>query len=222
MIITSHVFIAKNKRTEAYYKSLGYSLISVAWSRYRQFYVKLEDLPNSSRVRVVAKCKCCGKDREISFHQYREICHACNNQNHSGENSPKWKGGDFRNTCKCGKPIFRAANQCVECYNNDRAISEEDRKLKIENRKITSQEYRNWRTDIFEIGGYTCDKCGDSTGGNLVAHHLESWGSNKELRYSVSNGVCLCKNCHTIFHKIYGFGNNTTQQYLEFKEANHG
>lgn len=32
-----------------------------------------------------------------------------------------------------------------------------------------------------------------------------------------NNGIVLCKRCHTEFHYIYGIGDNTKEQYLDFK-----
>ena len=41
------------------------------------------------------------------------------------------------------------------------------------------------------------------------AHHLYSHHKNEDLRYDVSNGVTLCKECHLDFHRKYGLKNNT-------------
>lgn len=67
--------------------------------------------------------------------------------------------------------------------------------------------------------GNNCDCCGYSNPMALDAHHLTSHDLDEELRYEVSNGVTLCKNCHTVFHKTYGYGGNTPEQYLTFKEG---
>ena len=39
------------------------------------------------------------------------------------------------------------------------------------------------------------------------------------LVYDPDNIVTLCKKCHTDFHKEYGFGNNTLEQYNEFVKS---
>lgn len=105
-------------------------------------------------------------------------------------------------------------------------ISDEERELwKKQRRGSESYEYGKWRRVVFERDDYTCAYCGQR-GGKLEAHHLEGWKVNKELRYDINNGVTLCVSCHRTgdhaFHKIYGKGNNTKAQFLEWiatKEA---
>ena len=76
-------------------------------------------------------------------------------------------------------------------------------------------EYNEWRSAVYERDNYTCQCCG-KVGGNLNAHHMESYSSNKELRTTVSNGVTLCEKCHKDFHHIYGRGDNTKEQLIAF------
>lgn len=37
-----------------------------------------------------------------------------------------------------------------------------------------------------------------------------------DLGYDVSNGITLCRDCHIVFHMIYGKENNTDLQLKEF------
>lgn len=78
-------------------------------------------------------------------------------------------------------------------------------------------EYTVWRNEVFERDNYTCQLCGDDRGGNLVAHHLNSYHDNPELRTEVKNGITLCEDCHKRFHAEFGYGNNTKEQFDKFK-----
>ena len=62
----------------------------------------------------------------------------------------------------------------------------------------------------------TCQYCNDSTGGNLIAHHLDGYANNLELRIILNNGITLCKDCHSKFHNQYGYNNNTKEQFKKF------
>ena len=62
------------------------------------------------------------------------------------------------------------------------------------------QEYREWRTAVFERDGYTCQNCGQK-GGKLNAHHMKPFALYPELRLDVDNGITLCKECHAMAHR---------------------
>lgn len=86
-----------------------------------------------------------------------------------------------------------------------------------ENLKIRAGiEIRLWREAVFARDNWTCQKCGDNSGGNLNAHHIQNFAEVIELRTSIKNGITFCKECHKRFHKIYGRKNNTREQIIEF------
>ena len=91
-------------------------------------------------------------------------------------------------------------------------LTQEDR----EDRRC-QQGYTEWERQVKEQANFTCDCC-EQRGGKLCSHHLDGYNWCKERRIDIVNGVCLCESCHKEFHKIYGYGNNTEAQYIEFKE----
>lgn len=90
-------------------------------------------------------------------------------------------------------------------------LTDEERSRVRENAKTV-----RWRKAVFERDRFTCVACEDDTGGNLNAHHLESYNSRRDLRWEVSNGATLCETCHGAFHKRYGYGYNTAEQFHEW------
>ena len=116
--------------------------------------------------------------------------------------------------CKCGDvrvtKAYRGNLECRSCAKRDETLTEDER---VDRRKV--KNYMQWSYEVKERDGFTCVVCG-STNRKLHSHHLESYRSNKELRTEVSNGVCLCDKCHKEFHKKFGYGNNTAQQFEQF------
>src|SRR3990167_7274609 len=57
-------------------------------------------------------------------------------------------------------------------------------------------KYMVWRSKVFKRDGYTCQGCGKNSC-YLEPHHIKGWAKYIKLRYVVSNGLTLCKDCHT-------------------------
>lgn len=82
--------------------------------------------------------------------------------------------------------------------------------------RLDDYGYVRWAAEVKRRDFYTCVICGRK-GVALNAHHLNGWANFPEERYIVSNGVCLCCACHDSFHDIYKKGNNTAEQFEEYR-----
>jgi len=83
---------------------------------------------------------------------------------------------------------------------------------KIQRLKFDKAKLAN---ECFKIKNFTCEVC-SKRGGDLNAHHLNSWHTHPEQRFDLKNLVCLCTSCHSKFHKKFGFKYNTKEQFEEF------
>jgi hypothetical protein len=72
---------------------------------------------------------------------------------------------------------------------------------------------------IMKRDKFTCNIC-KKVGGNLVAHHMNSYHYDIDGRFAEENCITLCKLCHKNFHKEYGYKNNTKDQYIEYRNKN--
>lgn len=57
--------------------------------------------------------------------------------------------------------------------------------------------YREWRLRVYKRDNFTCQMPNCKCKTNLQAHHIQKWSSASALRYEVSNGITLCRKCHT-------------------------
>lgn len=65
---------------------------------------------------------------------------------------------------------------------------------------------REWQKAVREKDDYTCQKCYKKEP-YIHTHHIHTRGSRPDLKFEVSNGVCLCNSCHSWVH------NNIVEAY---------
>lgn len=65
-----------------------------------------------------------------------------------------------------------------------------------------------------------CEVTGEKN--NLKIHHLYSFNTHPELGNDPANMVRITGTVHDEFHNIYGRGNNTPEQWMEFIEKQYG
>lgn len=136
-------------------------------------------------------------------------------------NCPDNKHKPFKRSCRAST---LCNYRCPNCYeplkgvnhpNWNPNLTEEERES---NKSRThSREYRLWRKNVFEKDNYTCQACGQK--GDKIflnAHHLDSYDKYEDKRMDINNGITLCTECHKEFHKLYGKGNNTKEQFEEY------
>lgn len=82
-----------------------------------------------------------------------------------------------------------------------------------------SYKTKNWRKQVYKRDDFACQCCG-KIGGRLNAHHLDGYNWCVEKRTDIENGVTLCEGCHInndySFHRIYGSGRNTKEEFVEW------
>ena len=62
-----------------------------------------------------------------------------------------------------------------------------------------SEEYREWRAAVIERDKGFCRLCRARQ--DLAAHHIVPWRIWRKGRYDVSNGITLCRSCHSMFQQ---------------------
>jgi hypothetical protein len=104
-------------------------------------------------------------------------------------------------------------NKAIVC-NKAHLIASEDGSVQREKYMRYAVRLDHTRRKIKEIFNFECQICNERKR-NLESHHLNAWSLCPEQRFNIDNGVCLCKECHSLFHKKYGL-KTTKEQYDEF------
>lgn len=96
------------------------------------------------------------------------------------------KGLNKFNTPILDKMGFKKGSECSSWRGG---VSSENMRIR------KSAEHRAWSKTVFERDDYICQIC-FIKGGHLHANHIKKFSKYKELRFKLTNGITLCKNCH--------------------------
>ena len=211
-LISKEVEILLSSKNIKYYEYLGYEIPRYYNKRKKTMCVKrgtkikviVKDLPIGSHIKVKVKCDYCGKEYELKYQDYVK-------HNHEGKNyckicsstvlTSKEKNGMF-GVCRYGKNNPN--------YNPNKTDEEREQGR-------CYPEYTEFIKKVLIRDNYTCKCCGDNnTKRDIEVHHLDGYDWCKQKRTDETNGITLCHNCHKNFHSIYGYGNNTREQFEEW------
>ena len=199
-LITKKLKIKICPQNVNYYNDLGYD-IPKHWSKnhYKYSYtfgsfieVNVSDLPPHSREKIEYMCDNCEKIFTSTYANYSKM-------------------KKINNKCycqKCSLAIYNSGeNHPLWNFN----ITDDER---IYGRKYP--EYIEFTKKVLTRDKYTCQCCGKKNGIVHEVHHLDGYNWCIEKRTDETNGITLCKTCHSNFHAIYGHGDNTKEQFEEW------
>lgn len=85
-------------------------------------------------------------------------------------------------------------------------------------RDYDPQLHAVWKQGVLQKDNFRCFITGETDSNKLHCHHLNGWDAFKDERYSIANGITITSQIHQNFHKEYGFGSNTREQFEHFLE----
>jgi hypothetical protein len=183
-----------------------------------------ESIP-CAKLTVLRRFKKYGIETKPKYVTYSDVVYS----DRKGASSPTWKGGTHR--CPdCNIEIgyrYSKNNKPVRCdlcaskfYRGDKHHSwkpPEERQGTEAEQLRNSIQYDEWRYAVYKRDKNLCQICGIRKD-PMIAHHLDGFGIFPEKRFDVDNGVTLCNTHHLQFHRMFGFGKNTAEQFQEYVE----
>lgn len=140
----------------------------------------------------------------------------------------------FECKCKCGNIIIVSYGNLMSgntkscgCFRKKKMSRRKGNKNPCWNPNITDSERnadrilrgnsksKKWRLKVLNRDNNICQCC-KLQKEKLISHHIYSWKTHKRLRYTVSNGITFCVNCHKMYHKLFSYKNSTRKKLSAF------
>lgn len=226
VVKNSHTYRSKTKHHFCSKKCSGefnskQSTITLTCSQCNKEFVKPKSaVKNSKQYFCCSECKklyntkyCTKCNKPIPKSRKYDLCSECLAEEQHNEKYIKF------NCAYCGKEVERlkahtkgdtlfCSRKCMGLYMRDdpNKLADVSKDPKIV----------KWSKEVISKFDNTCIKCGQHFDKGLNAHHLNSKDWDKDNIYNVDNGIPLCIDCHQDFHMLYGYGDNTEEQFLEW------
>lgn len=197
---------AANRKFCSYSCSIGHRVKSGKWISClicgKKFYI------SNHRQETAKYCstKCKGDSLKKTTNKF--VCEYCGKEYHRGQSYIKWQ--EIREvkhhfcSISCGMK-FRPKGEHHPNWNG--GIS------RAYLYGYHTKEYKQWRDDVFKRDDFTCQLC-HVRGTYLHAHHIKGFSKYPDLRFTLSNGITLCKKCHMGVHSKECKKINDLQKYL--------
>ena len=167
--------------------------------------------------KVAWLCKCeCGNEKIIAASNLKQGQISCGCYNHSGVNHPNWQGGITKIS-----EHFRHLS-IIRQWRKDTYIRENSKC------QLTGKEVHGGNSDVHHLKGFNVIVKEAHDLHNIQIKEIVADYTDEELKLledyvsscheDTTNAVLLSKEVHDLFHHEYGYGENTLEQYEEFKQ----
>jgi len=141
-------------------------------------------------------------------------CKLCYLDNNFGVNSGNWRGGIT--------DISRFLRQSVSPWKADTIKTQQGKCVVTDKESDVVHHIYGFNAivkEVFESTGLPVKE----TTAQYSDYELELLSTKcLQLHYKYGLGACLAKDVHFLFHEAYGYGNNTPEQFEEFKDSQGG
>jgi len=209
-----------------YYESLGYIMKTHKVGAFdnlvpRDLFieVKVEHLLKTSSCKIIYKCDACFLEFKTSVNNYYksnkskgDFCRKCSSKVYNSGVLNVNYGKKLPYGFKSGSDNYTITHNKIGVFNNkwNPNLSEQDR---IHNISRSCGKNKEWRKNVLKRDFYTCIICKNNDEKKLQVHHLNSYSDYKDDRYNTDNGVTLCKNCHSSYHKNFGLKHSSKSKF---------